>query len=214
VVITNEATAQPVPIDVDATLVCREANRSPDVVPHVSPAVAEKLKQKELKRIRDARLRCDELKRAEAERFEAAKREYEAQRRIEEAKRKEYMERLRKFEDERRAAAAAEAEEMRKPINRLRRAYSQYIYVRSCYRVRQGYLAVWINDVEMERARGAVTRIENEVLTEEPTINTAAMWKEFSDRKPATVYEAECKPTYHALLEAAPSLPDIKDFGR
>ena len=195
-------------------LVCQEANRSPQVVPHVSPAVAEKIRQKELKRIRDARLRCDELKRAEAERFEAAKREYEAQRRNEEAKRKVEMGRLRKMEEERRANQAAEAKEMRKPINRLRRAYSQYMYVRSCYRARQGYFVVWINDIEMERARGAVSRIENEVLNEEATIDTAAVWKELSDRKPATIYEAQCKPAYNALIEAAPSLPDIKDFGR
>lgn len=208
------ATAQPLPRNVDDMLVCQEANRSPGAVPHVSPQVAEKLRQKELKRIHDARLRCDELKRAEAARFEAAKREYEAQRRIEEAKRKEEMERLRKMEEERRAAQAAEAKEMRKPINRLRRAYSQYMYVRSCYRERQGYLVVWINDIEMERARGAVTLIENEVLNEEATIDTAAVWKELAERKPATIYEAQCKPTYNALTEAAPSLPDIKDFGR
>jgi hypothetical protein len=48
------ATAQPVPRNVDDTLVCQEANRSPSVVPHVSPQVAEKIRQKELKRIHDA----------------------------------------------------------------------------------------------------------------------------------------------------------------
>jgi hypothetical protein len=154
------------------------------------------------------------MKRAEAERFEAARREYEvtrrayeAQRGLEEAKRKEEMERLEK-------RRAAEAEEMRKPINRLRRAYWQYMYVGSCYRVREGYLVVWINDIELERARGAVTRIENEVLNEEPTINIAAVWKEVADRKPASIYEAQCKPAYNVLIETAPVLPVLKDFGR
>jgi hypothetical protein len=52
------------------------------------------------------------------------------------------------------------------------------------------------------------------VLNEEPTIDAAAVWKEFAERKPVTIYEAECKPTYNALIEGAPSLPVMKDFGR
>lgn len=63
VALIREATAQPVPpvpSNVDDMLVCQDVNRSPGVVPHVSPEIAAKLRLKELKQIRDARLRCDE----------------------------------------------------------------------------------------------------------------------------------------------------------
>jgi hypothetical protein len=52
-----------------------------------------------------------------------------------------------------RAAAAAEAA---KPISRLRQAYLNYMVVKKCYDVRLGYQLVYINEIEMERARDVV----------------------------------------------------------
>ncbi|WP_316186622.1 hypothetical protein [Bradyrhizobium sp. SZCCHNRI2014] len=195
---------------VEGSYICQQANSPPPPCKGCSPWVIEKLRQKDLKRIQEARQICAQLKRQEFERKEAAKR----QQVIEEAKRKEEAERWRKAEQERQLATAARAQEMRKPINRLRTAYEQYMYVTSCHRAREGYLVVWINDVEMDRARQAVTRLEKEILREDSTINVDEVWNEIAKIKPSTVYEYNCKPAYNELIMAAPGQPTIKDFGQ
>jgi len=46
------------------------------------------------------------------------------------------------------------------PITVLATAYAAYIDVKRCYEAREGYLAVYITDMEMEQARNAVQQIE------------------------------------------------------
>ena len=57
--------------------------------------------------------------------------------------------------------------EAAKPINRLKQSYFNYMVVKRCYDVRLGYAVVWINEIEMERARRAVSAIETSILKEE-----------------------------------------------
>jgi hypothetical protein len=165
--------------------------------------VAEKIRQKDLKRIQEARQRCAQWKREEAERKEAARR----QQAIEEAKRKEEAERWRKAEQERQAAAAAAAAEAAKPINRLRRAYFNYLVVKECYDVRLGYQLVYINEVEMERARVTVKAIETSILKQDSSIDTNNTWQQAAQLIEASKQYVEryfCQKTYHDLLSAAP----------
>jgi len=189
-------------------LACQEANSEPAACKGCPPWVADKLRQQDLKRKQYWQPICDRQMREAAERQEAARR----QQAIEEAKQKEEAEHRQKLEQERQAAAAAQAIEMSKPINRLRTAYQEYLYIRSCYQVREGYLVVWINDVEMERARQAVTRLEKEILKEDSTLNTDEVWREI--RTPSMVYEPNCKLMYSELIRTAPGLPKVKDFGQ
>ena len=153
-----------------------------------------------------AKARCEELEPLKAARDAAEQRKLEAQQRADEERRKEIAERQRQEHERERA----EAEYWRQPVNRLRRAYHRYLYVTACHQARQGYLVVWINDVEMERARSAVSRIEREVVTQDPKIRPSAEWNK---EKPEIV-EYSCKPTYDELIADAPALPAVKDFGR
>ena len=48
--------------------------------------------------------------------------------------------------------------------------YSLYSQLQLCYQVREGYLAKYINDVELERARTVTKAIEKEALAIDPTL--------------------------------------------
>ena len=50
--------------------------------------------------------------------------------------------------------------EAAKPINRLGQAYFNYMVVKRCYDVRLGYQLVYINEVELERAKEAVASLK------------------------------------------------------
>ena len=117
----------PQPRDVNSMPVCQEAKSLTPELPSPSHYNARVVRQMERfryeNRIRrqELRLRCNELKRIEAERYQAALREYEEQRRIweakreakrEEAKRKEEEQRRQKREEERRAAEAAKRDNL------------------------------------------------------------------------------------------------------
>jgi hypothetical protein len=203
--------------DPNDTLICRQAREVVDVDPRtaaiVGPEAAEKLRQKRLARLEEAKARCEEIKNEYARKNEELRRQREAERAIRDAEMREETERFRRRQEAEAAEAAARAEWLRKPANRLALAYAQYMYVRACHAARQGYLAVWINDVQMQRARDAVTRIENEVLKEDGTIDTTATWKEIDQRSPSHIFEYRCKPAYEELISAAPGLPTVKDFG-
>jgi regulator of protease activity HflC (stomatin/prohibitin superfamily) len=195
--------ASPATAQAENNLDCAIANSPPPPCTGCSPYVAEKIRQKDLKRIQEARQRCAQWKREEAERKEAARR----QQAIEEAKRKEEAERWRKAEQERQAAAAAAAAEAAKPINRLRRAYFNYLVVKECYDVRLGYQLVYINEVEMERARVTVKAIETSILKQDSSIDTNNTWQQAAQLIEASKQYVEryfCQKTYHDLLSAAP----------
>jgi hypothetical protein len=83
------------------------------------------------------------------------------------------------FTEVKEAVAKQEAAiaESKKPVNRLFVAYQLYSNVQFCHEVRQGYLSVWINDVELERARLVTKAIEKVALAETPDLDTDAMWR-------------------------------------
>jgi hypothetical protein len=56
-----------------------------------------------------------------------------------------------------------EAEEAKKPENILENAYSNYIMVKTCYEVRNGYEYVWINEVQMYEAKQYASEIEKKL---------------------------------------------------
>jgi hypothetical protein len=110
-------------------------------------------------------------------------------------------------------ALAAQNEWLSHPPNQLNLFYQKYLYVESCHQARDGYLLVWVNDVQMERVKLAMTRLETAILKEDPTIDTAAVWDKVGKLKLPAIYQYGCQVTYNELIQAAPSLPIVKDFG-
>ena len=107
--------------------------------------------------------------------------------------------------------------EAARPINRLRLAYFNYMVVKKCYDVRLGYQLVYINEVELERAKRAVNAIETSAVKEDSSIDTSATWQEgvrmLEASKQQYVEQYFCQKTYNDLLNVAPYSPPIKDFG-
>jgi len=114
--------------------------------------------------------------------------------------------------------ARQEAEiEAAKPVNRLRQAYFDYMVVKRCYDVRLGYQLVYINEVELERAKRAVNTIEASALKEDSSIDTGNAWQEgirMIETSQRYVEQYFCQKTFNDLLSAAPYSPPVKDFGR
>jgi hypothetical protein len=111
-------------------------------------------------------------------------------------------------------AHAAQAEWLSHPGNALSVAYGQYRIVTHCHEAREGYAVVYINDVEMERAKAAVTSIEAAMLKADPSIDTAATWNKVVASGIPTLQSYQCQDFYHTLLQSAPTVPVTKDFGQ
>jgi hypothetical protein len=106
-----------------------------------------------------------------------------------------------RIEDQAKMKAEAEAE-ARKPYWRLLSAYKGYIYVKYCNEVRQGYLSVYVNDVEFERARVAVKAIEKDALAEDNTMNTGTMWNDaILQVKGSYADQYRCQSSLNELLQ-------------
>lgn len=106
--------------------------------------------------------------------------------------------------------------EAAKPINKLKQAYFNYMVVKRCYEVRLGYQLVYINEIEMDRARVAVNAIETSASKEDSSINTNDAWESAVRAIRASTQHVEqyfCQKTYNDLLSAAPYSPPEKDFG-
>jgi peptidoglycan hydrolase-like protein with peptidoglycan-binding domain/uncharacterized protein YecT (DUF1311 family) len=71
---------------------------------------------------------------------------------------------FRKVQDLQNKAAEAAAVEAAKPENQLFRAYRLYAFIKYCNELRQGYVMIYINDVEMDRAREKIEGIEKDSL--------------------------------------------------
>jgi hypothetical protein len=78
----------------------------------------------------------------------------------------------RKNEEDNKRRAIAEA----KPGNKLLRAYSNYIYLKLCHDVREGYVVQYVNDQEMERVDSTTKRIVEAATKEDASINTDDVW--------------------------------------
>jgi hypothetical protein len=111
-------------------------------------------------------------------------------------------------------AQAARNEWLSHPVNALSVAYGQYRIVTRCHEARDGYLVVYINDVEMERAKSAVTSIEAAMLKADPSIDTAATWNKVVANGIPTLQTYQCQDFYKTLLQGAPRVPVTKDFGQ
>ena len=59
------------------------------------------------------------------------------------------------------------------PPVRLFNAYRLYGYIQACHQDRQGYAAVWINDVELARAEKAIKAIKAQAIIDEPKLGPA-----------------------------------------
>jgi hypothetical protein len=105
---------------------------------------------------------------------------------------------------------------LRTPRGRLERAYGTYVIVKLCHEECRGYLSVYINDVELERARSAVSAIEAALLKEEPMLDTEAAWQQANKmRRLDQANQQGCNSFLRDLLCMAPSAPTPpKDFGR
>jgi len=73
---------------------------------------------------------------------------------------------------------------------------------------------VWINDVQLERARKAVAKIETIITAEDTSLDTAALWSHAESMKPKLYYAEECDEHFRNLMLALPPSPEAKDFGR
>ena len=106
--------------------------------------------------------------------------------------------------------------EAAKPINRLKQSYFNYMVVKRCYDVRLGYAVVWINEIEMERARRAVSAIETSIFKEDSSIDKNDAWQEAAKVIRVSTQPVEqyfCQRAYNELLNAEPYSPPVKDFG-
>lgn len=109
---------------------------------------------------------------------------------------------------------------VQRPRNRLIRAYAHYVVVKQCHEQRDGYVAVYINDIEMERAREAMGVLEKTVLAGDPSLPTAEMWAKVSSTVRVDFYKGHpwsqirelCQTSLAAILRTVPPVPTAKDF--
>jgi hypothetical protein len=98
------------------------------------------------------------------------------------------------YQEQQRQAAIEAA----KPVNQLASAYREYVQVQTCYKDRQGYLVVWVNDIEMDRARRAIHAIEQKLTKDDPSIDTDKLWR--SALTSVQVSESFCHYSLNRLL--------------
>jgi hypothetical protein len=60
-------------------------------------------------------------------------------------------------------------------------AYRIYYVIKACHEVRDGFAVVYINDVQMEKARFKIKDIEDDAVAAKPGLDTDGMWKEAID---------------------------------
>ena len=88
------------------------------------------------------------------------------------------------------------------PQDKLYEAYRKYIYVKYCNETRQGYLVVWVNEVELDRARTRVKAIEDDVKAEKPQIIPDRLYQiALQSINGASVSGEECQLVYHQLMQ-------------
>jgi hypothetical protein len=89
--------------------------------------------------------------------------------------------------------------------DKLFEGYWRYAFVQYCHKAREGYLAVYINDPEMDRAKTAVEAIKTKALAEQPDIDTDAIWrKAVAHNNGSPVSDSWCHRIYAELLRLSP----------
>jgi hypothetical protein len=98
-------------------------------------------------------------------------------------------------------------------------AYKRYAVVKYCNQTRQGYVAVYVNDIELDRARTAVKAIEDKVVAADKDLNTDTLWKRaLSELNGVDISRDQCQLSLHELNRQYNGIrpPDSilpKDFG-
>jgi uncharacterized protein YecT (DUF1311 family) len=116
------------------------------------------------------------------------------------------------------AARAAAEVEAAKPENRLLLGYERYAFAKYCNDIRQGYMLVYVNDIELERARDQIAAIEAEVKRQAKDIDTGALWLKANNLlRGTTVSQQTCQLALRRLkMQFNQSSPDggliKKDF--
>lgn len=85
-------------------------------------------------------------------------------------------------------------------------AYRHYAYLKFCNEVRQGYAVVYVNDIELDRARTKIKNIEDDSLNFAKDISTVDLWKkavESIDGKP--VDSGSCHAALRGLMMKYPT---------
>ena len=82
-----------------------------------------------------------------------------------------------RLEEEARKKELSRQEAEVTPLNVLVRAYSYYIYIKHCYEKRDGYVIVYINDHEIDRARSDIKTISDKIKQSDPSISDDAAWR-------------------------------------
>jgi hypothetical protein len=67
-----------------------------------------------------------------------------------------------------------------------------------------GYLLVFVNDIELDRARQAVKASERQLQEKDPNLNTTAIWNEASKQTSLPIGPDQCKRTLGNLLNSSP----------
>jgi hypothetical protein len=115
-------------------------------------------------------------------------------------------EKRQKIQDEENARVIAAAE-ARKPVNRLLAGYKRYALVKFCNEVRQGYLMVYVNDIELARARTAVKVIEDDAVREDSNLDTDAIWRRANaEMKGRYAEQYQCQRGLNELLQQSAAI--------
>jgi hypothetical protein len=177
--------------------------------------LAEQAKRAETQRAEDARIAEQRLQQmrqqAEAEEKRAQERRAEearlAELRLQQLQQKREAEEKRN-QERRDEQAKIDTEQHRiadLPANKLLNAYRLYAHLQFCSDVRQGYLAQYISDAELERARTATKAIEKQSLEKQSDLDTDEVWH--SAVKAIQGLEADhdrCHVSLNSLLAMSP----------
>jgi hypothetical protein len=84
----------------------------------------------------------------------------------------------------------------------LQTAYKNYAIVKYCNEIRQGYVMVYINEIETPRARSAVKAIEYNAVAKDRNLDTDAFWKRtLSEIGGARISRDSCQFALQQLLK-------------
>jgi hypothetical protein len=84
--------------------------------------------------------------------------------------------------------------------------YRSWMYVSLCNQAREGYLVVFVNDIELGRARAAVKATEKRLKAEDPALNLTQLWDSAGEQTKVSVAQDQCRRTLFSLLEGAPGV--------
>lgn len=82
---------------------------------------------------------------------------------------------LRQWKQEEKEIEKRLGAETDRPEKHLAKAYGNYLGIKICYEIRQGYAMVWVNEQEMENAKTLIRGIED-AITADHRLDTDKIW--------------------------------------